>query len=359
MPEALRIALVGCGAVSELYYAPALQALEDAGLLRVEALFDPNPERVVLLRRAFPAARRIDALAALTERDLDLAIIASPPRYHAAQTIQALQGGLSVLCEKPMAASVAEGEAMIEAATATQRVLAVGLVRRFFPATRAIRDLLACNVLGNVASFYCYEGGRFQWPVASASFFKKETAGGGVLLDVGVHLLDLLLWWWGEPVEVRYEDDAMGGVEANSHLTLTFARDFTGEVRLSRDWTRPNRYVIRCTKGWVRWTANEADRIQMGFHGVDYAHHILFYEHGREQDEPGRPGDTFEQSFIRQLRNVIAAVQGTESLVVPGQEGLRSLRLIEQCYRHRTLMPMPWLSNQEVERARQLSPSSS
>jgi predicted dehydrogenase len=355
--EPLNVALIGCGAVSELYHAPALNELEKQHLLRVKALFDPTLDRVAELKRFFPAATPVTDLAQLPSLGLHLAVVASPPRFHAAQSIQLLQAGLSVFCEKPMASSVAEGEAMLEAAVAAPGLLAIGLFRRFFPATQTIRDLLARKVLGEVKTFYCYEGGRFEWPVQSASFFKKEMAQGGVLLDIGVHLLDLLIWWWGQPVEVIYEDDAMGGIEVNCRLTLKFAEGFSGQVRLSRDCTQPNRYVIQAEKGWLSWTVNEAEQIQIGFYETDFALNAQLHENKTEGHLPtlGQPSFNFQQSFVNQFRNVVAAMQGTAPLVVPGEQGLKSLKLIEQCYRHRRLMAMPWLSEAEQQQAHQLS----
>jgi predicted dehydrogenase len=353
----VQIGLVGCGAVSRLYYTPALKELEKLKLLRVKALFDPNPENVAQLNKAFPSAVQVRNVSELSKRDIDLAIVASPPCYHTEQTIQLLQSGLSVLCEKPMATSVAEGEAMIEAASTAEGVLAIGLFRRFLPATQTIRKVLSLNILGKVKNFYCYEGDKFRWPVQSASYFQKGAAQGGVLLDIGVHVLDLVTWWFGQPIEVRYEDDAMGGIEANCRIRLRFAQGFAGEVQLSRDWPLPNRHVIQCTKGWLSWNANEAESIQVGFYDADFALSSQLYENRLKTILPtlGQPAFNFQQSFVGQLRNVIAAIRGTEQLVVPGEQALQSLKLIEYCYRHRTLMPMPWLSQQEYARAQQLS----
>src|SRR5829696_2928147 len=95
------VALVGCGAVSQLYYTPALQELEKQRLLRVRALYDPNMDNLKQLQRAFPDALVVRDPAELSAQQLDLAIVASPPQYHAEQTIQLLRQGLSVLCEKP------------------------------------------------------------------------------------------------------------------------------------------------------------------------------------------------------------------------------------------------------------------
>ena len=350
----VRIVVVGCGAVTTLYYAPALRMLQELGMLQVIALFDPNPESVAQLHYTFSRAVRLGSLDQLTCMGAELVIIASPPRYHAEQTIQALRAGLSVLCEKPMATTVAEGRAMVAAAESTSRLLAVGLSRRFFPATRTICDVLSAGMLGDVVSFKFFEGNDFHWPVASPDSFRKDVAQGGVLLDIGVHTLDLLSWWWGQPDEVVYEDDAMGGIEANCHIRLRFPQGFRGEVRLSRDWPLPNHYMIQGTKGWVRWEVNEADRVQMGPAESQYGLNAQLYEND-EAHPACRPAANFHRSFLAQLRNVVAAVRDQEPLLVSGEDGLQSLTLIEHCYGHRTLMSMPWLSETEYQRARQIN----
>lgn len=353
----LNVALIGCGAVANLYYAPALRALEQAGKLRVKALSDPEADKMAALRKHFAGAVSLARLADVTDHAIDLAIVASPPRSHAEQSIQLLQNGIAVLCEKPMATTLAEGEAMIAAAAATGQVLAIGLSRRFFPATQMLKQLLSLGALGPVQHFVCTEGDHFRWPAQSLSFFRKEVAKGGVLLDIGVHVLDLLVWWWGEPVAVHYEDDAMGGVEANCRLHLTFAQGHSGEVRLSRDWPLPNRYQIQCERGWLGWRVNEADKVQAGYDGAVYVFDgALHVASGSDQPVGlGKPAFTFKQSFVSQLLNVAAAVQGQAEPLAPGVAGLQSLRLIEQCYQHRQLMAMPWLDADERAAARQFS----
>jgi predicted dehydrogenase len=352
LTKCVQVALIGCGTVSQLYYTPALQELERQRMLEVRQLFDPDPRNLATVCRAFPNATSI---ANLADVNTHLAIVASPPRFHAEQSVQLLQAGINVLCEKPIATSTDEAEAMIAAADSSNQRLAVGLFRRFLPATQMIRALLQTQTLGEVQSFSIYEGGVFSWPVQSAAFFKKQVAGGGVLLDIGVHALDLLLWWWGEPVALEYEDDAMGGVEANCHLKLSFAQGFTGDVRLSRDGLRSTRYHIHGKRGWLNWSTDEVENLEIGLTTGKVLKGLL-HEASLQKDLPvaGRPAFNFQQSFVSQLCNVVATINGNDSLTVPGTEGLRSLRVIEQCYGQRRLMAMPWLSEVEQQRANAL-----
>lgn len=336
------VALVGCGAVAQRYYGPALQALEAAGWLRVVALHDPNPAMRQTLRQRFPTAHEAEVFAAAYADAPELAIVASPPAVHAEQSIELLRAGVSVLCEKPLARTVAEAEAMIAAAADASAVLAVGMVRRHFPATQKIHELLAASALGSDITFDVQEGVVFRWPVASAAYFQKTS--GGVLMDIGVHALDLLIWWFGEPVEIAYEDDAMGGIEVNCRLRCQFASGVRGELRLSRDCALPNHYVLRGTEGTIRWPVNEANRLEIGSRRSPY---VL----NAQLEEDGAPAAPFEQSFMQQICNVIEAVRGDAEPRVSAADALGSLRAIERCYRHRKPMPMPWLAPGEASRA--------
>ncbi len=355
MPDApVMVALVGCGAVASCYYAPALAALEGEGVVRVAALLDPDPRGIDELRRAFPAARAVDDVAGLGHERVELAIVASPPRLHAQQTIAALQAGVAVLCEKPMATTVAECDAMIAAADAARRLLAVGLYRRFLPAARTIAEVLRSGRLGRLRRFRCAEGGAFTWPVRSTAFF--ERAAGGVLADVGVHVLDLLGSWLGRPARARYEDDAMGGVEANCRVELEYADGVAGEVRLSRDTPQPNRWVFECADGWLAWDVHHVDGLQIGLHGVELGFDAALRPIADTDAGPTLAGASpnFARSFVAQIRNVAAAVRRGAPPLVSGTDGRESVRLIDDCYARRTLMSMPWLGDAEVARAHEL-----
>ena len=345
--------LVGCGAVAALYYSPALKALQKARELKVIGFVDPNLANIHQLRRDFPEAARFDSLSEIYSSQAELAIIASPPQCHADQTIQLLRAGLSVLCEKPMATSVIEGQAMVEAASAAPGLLAIGLSRRFFPATQTIRDVLCNGMIGDVVSFCFEEGSDFNWPVRSRDYFLGHGGRGGVLLDLGVHALDLLAWWWGQPDLMMYEDDAMGGIEATCRITVHFARGFGGEIRLSRDWPLSNEYFIKGSKGWLSWQVHEADKIHIG---VNQSRYTLDAQlHDTSNQLCGRlPAADFHRSFLEQLRNVVAAIRTGERPRVSGEDGLQSLILLDRCYRNRKMIEMPWLSDIEYERAKEL-----
>jgi predicted dehydrogenase len=348
----LPVALIGCGAVSRLFYAPALRALEAAGWLRVIALVDPSEHARDQLQQEFLEAGATATLAQADAPRGSLAIIASPPRWHAEQSVAAFARQWHVLCEKPMAATSEEADRMIAAATDAGRVLAVGHYKRFFPSSHCLKFLCSpAQPLGALRSFTIAEGGPFTWPAASPGFFNKRETPGGVLLDIGVHVFDLLLWWLGDPDDFTYADDAMGGLEANARVALRFGRA-TGRVLLSRDWATPQHYSFVFEHGTVGWTVNDANGLQLTLDGLPWS------LQGTLRDAAGVASATNPQSFIAQLQQVITRVRDSAPVLVDGREGRRALRLIEACYARRQLLHQPWLGTGEQAYARRfiLSP---
>lgn len=332
----VRVAVSGCGAVTEQYYVPTLRALARDRRIDVVALSDPDRGRLDMLGTLFPLSARCDEFAAVFASRPQLLIIASPPRFHLQQAVAALSAGVDVFCEKPLAGSCAEAQRMAETETASGRLLAVGMVRRHMPAARMIRTVLARELLGPIAGFEVFEGGPFRWPVHGAGYFDQRTGGGGVLLDIGAHVLDLLAWWLGTASNVVAEDDAMGGIEANSRLTLELG-GVPGVVRLSRDWERPNHVTIRGTKGVLRWSLEDTDRVTIT---LDAAEPL-------ELHAPAGAPATFLDCFRAQLDAVLDARDGKPAEIVRAAELLPSIAIIETAYRERSLMEMAWLSAHE------------
>ncbi len=343
------VVVAGCGAITKFFYASTLSFLEKQGRVRVVALCDPNDANRAGIHARFPQAKSLAKFEDAPLAPGTVVIVGTPPKLHAPQAILALERGCGVLCEKPMAATLADAEAMADAATRTGRPLAIGLYRRFFRATQFIKDLCVAQTLGPLVSFEVEEGGPFRWDAASDSFFRREATPGGVLYDTGVHTLDLLLWWFGEPSALDYRDDAAGGLEANCAVTLRYASGVSGKVRISRDWATKNIFRIDFEKGSVSWFVGQAGQLALKINGVEttLSGDVLPMTDDGLALHRGRLAEGSPQAFIRQLMNVADAVRGTTPLHIPASEGLRSLKLIEACYRQRRSLDLPWLSAEE------------
>ncbi|HJQ15622.1 MAG TPA: Gfo/Idh/MocA family oxidoreductase [Allosphingosinicella sp.] len=339
----IRVAIAGCGAVSRLYYQPALSMLEREGRLLVAAAYDPDLESAQSFCRSFGTAHAMASFEEMIGRPLDLLIIASPPPFHRAQATAAFDAGLAVLCEKPLALTVEDGEQMVEAARRAGRPLAVGMIRRRLRATRMIRAMLSNGTLGTLRSIDIFEGGPFDWPVRSPAYFDRHAGGVGVFGDIGTHVMDLLRWWLGTPDRLAYADDAMGGIEANCRLELAFG-DCTVRTRLSRDWFRPNLYRFVGDRGWMIWPVDQPDQVELGLPAASSRARLAVDEmKGAEDMWAGHPAGPFGAAFASQVMGIAGALDGGPDDYVNGDEGLAALRLVESCRAVRTAMAMPWL----------------
>ena len=335
-PEPVALILVGCGAVSHLFYLPALRELAHHGIARTVAVVDPVPAAREALARAL-GARACATLPEAIALGARLAVLATPPRFHREQAEAAFAAGLDVLCEKPLAASAADAAAMVAAAARTGRLLAAGHYKRFMPAHRALKLLIERQTFGPLQTVEIAEGGKFSWPAATDSFFRREQTPGGVLLDIGVHVLDLLLWWLGEPLNFNYADDAADGLEANCLLRAEFPGSVHATVRLSRDWKTANTYTFRFERATVHCRVNSSNKLELTLDDLPMTFAAELRDPVRPDNPvPTAPLETNPQAFLAQLVDVCAAVREQRAPFVPGAEAARAVAWIERCYGART-----------------------
>lgn len=324
-----RIAVIGCGAVTELRHLPTLAALG----IKPALLIDTNLQRARDLAAGFGVSGVSDDYGAAVK--VDAAIVALPHYLHARVSVDLLRSGVHVLVEKPMALSGAECNEMIMAATVGRAILAVGLMRRFLHGVRWTKATLASGLLGAIRSFDVREGSVLKWPMTSGSVLQKQSAGGGVLVDTGAHTLDLLLWWLGDVVACEYYDDSYGGVETDCRLILKMASGAEGTVELSRARNLRGTAVLRGERGMVEigLTTNRVMSDQKA---------VLEYSNGCGKGHE-LPSQTFHDLFRLQLRDWLRAIETGDSPRVSGVEGARGIVLIEACYQQRHLLELPWV----------------
>jgi predicted dehydrogenase len=169
-----------------------MEALSRDDLAQVAAVADPQAEALAAAAEVAPEAGRAESLDELLEHDLDGIVIATPSALHANQAVAALERGLTVFCQKPLARDAEETRRVLEAARAADRLLAVDLSYRYVEALRAAREQVASGAIGELHTidlvFHNAYGPDKPW------FTDPELAGGGCLIDLGTHLVDLGLW---------------------------------------------------------------------------------------------------------------------------------------------------------------------
>jgi predicted dehydrogenase len=298
---------------------------------------DRDPRRAEAVKREFGAGRAATDHREVLE-EADGAVVAVPQELHAEVAADFLRAGVPVLCEKPLATTLEEASALVEAADAVGTVLAVNNTRRLYPAARATWEWMRSGRPGRIRRIEVCEGDRFNWPLASGSTFGRGGTGKGVLQDVGAHTLDMICWWLGErPRITRYLDDAMGGSEAAARIE--FAGDgYDGVVHLSWLNRLSNTFRVEGEEETVEGRIRAWDAIQLTRPGR------------RSRSMKLRPDvPSFAAVNAHVIRRFLGAVRGECPPAVTGKDVLPSIAMIEECYGQRRRFPMPWMDTvQEV-----------
>src|SRR4030066_590265 len=186
--EKTRVAVIGLGSVAQLVHLPNLVKIKNA---EITALAEVNKNRLNSVADKYEIIKRYsDYTQLLKNEGIDAVIIATPTHLHKQIAIDCLTAGKDVLVEKPLARNSTEGIEVIECAKKYKRKLMVGMNLRYRPDSMLIRSLIDAGEIGE--PFYIKCGWIRKQSSSEKWFTKREEAGGGVILDLGVNLFDLV-----------------------------------------------------------------------------------------------------------------------------------------------------------------------
>lgn len=234
--DTLRVALLGYGLAGSVFHAPLIAAT--AGM-RIAAIVTGSPARQQQARKAYPAAEILPDAEMLWSQAsrYDLAVIATPNRMHVSLGLAALHAGLAVVIDKPLAASVADAEQLLAASQQTGKLLTVFQNRRWDNDFLTVRQLLADGLLGRVTRLESrYDRYRAE-PRAGA--WRESAAGedaGGLLYDLGSHLIDQAIQLFGPPQQVYAEMERQrpgAQVDDDTFVALTCAHGVHAHLWMS------------------------------------------------------------------------------------------------------------------------------
>lgn len=206
MGEMLRGAVIGAGGiVARLRHIPAFQEAARPGLAEIVAICDPVAGALDETGGIFGITDRCaDWRDVLARDDIDVITIATPNSLHEPIAIAALQSGKHVMCEKPLALSLAGAQRMAAAARETGLVTSVNHRYRWVPAARYLKELVATGETGEVRQIFMnYFNALVADPSSPLQWRQTRAEGGGVLGDIGSHMIDLSLWLLGPIARVR------------------------------------------------------------------------------------------------------------------------------------------------------------
>lgn len=320
----LQVGVIGCGSIARHRHLPEYAENHRVSL---HGVCDLVASRAQEMGIRYGAKVYADATQMLADPDIHAISVCLPNNLHASVTIAALEAGKHVLCEKPMAVSSAEAQAMIDAAAKAGKTLMIGHNQRFMPAHIKAKQILHSGRLGAVLSFRTgfSHGGPEGWSIDGADswFFRKEDALVGAMGDLGVHKSDLIRWLLEDEVVsvgahlATLEKNAT--VEDNAVCTLQMRSGAIGTLTAS--WTyhpgEDNSTHLYCEHGVVHVGSDPQYQV------------IVHYDDGEvDRIEVGAMATNEQQTTSGVIDEFVDAIFSDRESAIPGSEGKASLEVI-------------------------------
>ncbi len=310
-----RVAIIGCGAIGK-WHVEAYRVNPEAEL---GAFVDTD------LERAEHFAREHGGRAYATHRDLlaawrpDAASLCTVPATHHEITLDLLNAGVSVLCEKPLAMNPAQAEEMTRRAREKNLVLLTAFKLRFAQEVLRTKELLGEKRLGDIVSFRLFFGGYMDMSASWHS--KKEISGGGVLMDNGPHALDLVRYLFGdiEALRTRTWDRSRMGVEDTVRVEVVNSEGVPGMLDMS--WLAP-----APSKSYLEIFGTEGSAF-LDTEGLAYKLRT-WADWKRLPSEDGQ-----RAAFAAQIAHFLGAVRGKGTTIVDAAAGFETQRLLDEVYK--------------------------
>ncbi|MFS0904955.1 Gfo/Idh/MocA family protein [Priestia aryabhattai] len=323
----VKIGVIGCGSIAQHRHLPEYKMNEQVELV---AVCDINAERTNSVAQQYGVKAYTNYEELLASGTVEAVSVCTPNYLHAPISVAALNSGVHVLCEKPMATSEEEAKAMIEAAKTNGKKLMIGHNQRFVASHQKARELIEKGEIGKIYSFRTAfgHGGPEGWSVDGKEswFFKKDEAFIGAMGDLGVHKTDMLRYILGEEivevgafVESNAKDFA--NVDDNAVCVLKTESGIIGTLAASWAYNgkEDNSTIVYGEKGILRLEDDPKYSLVAQYATGE----VVNYELGKIQsnDEGG-------QSNSHVIEQFVDAVAEDKESPVPGEEGLKSLAVI-------------------------------
>ncbi len=321
--EKTRIAVIGLGSVAQLVHLPNLVKIKNA---EITAVVEVNKNRLHSVADKYDVKKRFtDYKELLNNVDADAVIIATPTHLHKQMAIDCLNAGKDVLVEKPLARNSSEGIEVIECAKKNNRKLMVGMNLRYRPDSMLIRSLIDAGEIGK--PFYIKCGWIRKQSSSEKWFTKREEAGGGVILDLGVNLVDLALWLADYPKAISISTKNYFHNSRNLEDTsLSFIRCENLTISLEASWSMAEEKDIFYTnvygtKGSIGANPFKLIKVMADDH-MDLGSTFV-----------DSPTEAFKKSYLNELKSFIGAIRGLNPVFSSGEEALQLLQIAEAMYK--------------------------
>lgn len=330
----IKVGIIGTGSISSRHIEGYLSFGEECRIVAVSDI-EQEKAREQAERVGLDATVYSDHQQLLSQEEVDLVSICTPPSAHAQVAIDCLEAGVHVLVEKPMAASLAECDAMIAAAEKSGRLLSVVAQNRYRTTWMKLKTLLDEKIAGEVLHAQIdslWWRGHSYYDLWWRGTWESE--GGGPTLNHAVHHIDALAWMMGLPVEVEAmmsnvaHDNAE--VEDLSIALLRFENGSLGQITSSVvHHGQEQGLTFQCehAKLAAPWSVYASRSRQNGFPERDEELEATIERRYAELPE------SRHENHTGQIENVLAAVRGDGELLIDGSDGRKTLELIQAIYK--------------------------
>lgn len=319
----LNVAIVGGGAITDQLYLSYFKNRQD---IYNVILVEKNSGRVEELVSKYPYIQNTSSNYMDIIKDVQVGIVALPNFLHFPVSLDFINKGVPVFIEKPIALNYDEGLEIINCAEKLNVPIGVGLVKRFFDSSVYVKKIIESDLLGKVKSVLVSDGNEFAWPLQSDSLVDKKKSGGGVLIDSGAHLLDLICWWLGIPVVRSYADDNCGNVESQCFIELV-KDDIQINVELSRLRKLQQKIEIHFEKGILLYSfMNKEPELKIMLESNEAFQFSIKIE------------DNLRKAFSYQIESFFYHCNfdvQKPGIISEPTTGLDSLKIIQSCYEFR------------------------
>jgi predicted dehydrogenase len=308
-----RVAVIGAGAMG------AIQARECAGLpgVTVAWIADQDQERAEAVATELGARATTDNATAIAG-DVDAVIVTVPTPFHRPVTELAAAHGKHVFCEKPIARTIDDAEAMVDTCDRAGVRLMIGHVVRFFPEFMKIRDILQADTLGRIGLVRASRVNAF--PPGDRNWYRDLATSGGLIVDLMIHDFDTLRWYFGDVERVFAHGLSYTSHQPTSDYALAVLRFANGVIaHVEGSWAHGNWRTgmeIVGEHGIVRHSGEEAAPIQVEQRGPTYQESLV-----------SRHWAADESPYRAELRHFFACLANGAPFETDGRDGLRALEI--------------------------------
>jgi predicted dehydrogenase len=318
-----KVGVIGLGGIAQLIHLPILSKLETVELVSVAEI---NKNRLKTIGEKYPDAKQyLDYREMISNEELDAIVIATPTDTHEIVSLDCLESKINILIEKPVTRNFKEAKEIALAAKKVKKVAMVGMNSRFRPDTMLLRSIINSGELGDLFYINC------SWLKQKSSiqkwFVNKTLSGGGVIIDLGIVILDLALWMIGENVEsvsVQKFDHSKNEIEDSAIGLIRFQNGEVVNFEVSWEiYSNSDSFNITAhgTKGTSCLNPLKIFKKTESIH-IDYTP----YKAANVQN-------LFRKSYENELRHFIGAVREGAPVISSVDEALNRMKLLEALYK--------------------------